>query len=224
MNLDHNYPGTVYSLDLLAGFRTLSLDQGLDFRRISVFGADLRAFPTFQSLASNALVDEDFFGVRNRFYGGQIGAAVKMHIDTFTLTATFKCALGGTQERFDIHGQQGRSRPDGTLTTSPGGLFALPSNSGRFSRVEFSEVPEATVMGTWRVFDHLALRLGFSALYWHGLAFPGDQVDQGVNIAQIPSFPGAATAPAADPRRPQRTFAQSDLWLLGGQCGVEVVW
>jgi hypothetical protein len=222
-NIDYNYPGTYCSLDLLGGFRFLSLSQSLQLHRISIFNNN-PVDPSFQFLAGNTLEDTDTFRTHNRFYGGQVGLSAKFHTENFTLDGTVKLALGGTDQRYLVQGQQVRILPDGTTLYFPAGLFAVPSNSGRFTRVRFSEVPEFSVQGSWIITDCLTFRLGGSALWWNRVAFPGEQVPLGVDISQVPSYPGSATAPRVNPNQVDIPMKSSSFWLVGINLGVEVAW
>lgn len=223
-NVTVDSPGTVCSADVLGGVRYLSLNQDLVFRTASLYDTDLRSFPQFQFLAGNRVSVTDFFAVRNRFYGMQGGVAGRLHFVTVTIEADLKLALGATEQQYTVGGQQTRTAPNGTVTTTNGGLLAQPSNSGRFTKVRFSEVPEVNVTVGWRVLDCLTVKLGASALYWNRVAFPGDQLDRAVDVTQLANFPGTANAPPAVQIAPTLPMRDSYLWLVGINTGVELVW
>src|SRR5207253_1127130 len=132
-NLFYNYPGTDIIVDLMAGFRFLSLDNELEIGSISVFNPTIAATSPFASFAGNRLAVLDSFRTHNRYYGGQIGIDAKYWpMDRLCAELTFKLALGDTSQDLTIAGNQLRTFADGTSTVSNGGLLALPSNIGHF--------------------------------------------------------------------------------------------
>jgi hypothetical protein len=223
-NVDYDYPGTNCSFDVLAGGRYLSMSQSVEIHRKTIFQNDLARFPDYRFLAGNTLDDTDFFQTHNRFLGGQVGVAGRFHCLGFTLEGLAKLALGATQQRYLIQGQQIRTLPDGTTIYSPGGLLALPSNSGRFTRTRFAEVPELTVNARWRVTDNLGVHVGFTTLRWNEVSYPGDQVTTARDISEIPNFPGGDTAPRVSRDQLRAPLRSSSLWLSGITFGAELAW
>src|SRR5207244_97933 len=74
-NVFHDCPGTIISVDMMAGFRYLDLDQNLDLGAVSVFSPTIPATSPFRPFAGDALRVADSFSTHNRFYGGQVGVA-----------------------------------------------------------------------------------------------------------------------------------------------------
>src|SRR5262249_31134803 len=72
-------------IDYFVGFRYLALEDGLDVAS----GLDVPG--RFQS----AFVDS--FTVRNRFYGGQVGASFDLNDGPFSFTLIGKLAMGGVE-------------------------------------------------------------------------------------------------------------------------------
>ncbi len=227
--MEANGWNNVYHSDYLAanvmgGFRYLGFNTEIDIHRASQFQEDLKAFPEFAGFAGNRILEQESFATHNNFYGGQIGVSGRAWLDPLVLEAVVKLALGATHERIEIQGSQTRILKDGSKVVSPGALLALPSNSGSFSATNFAQVPEFELKAALPVGNRLTFSAGAQALYWSRFARAGDQIDGGIDITQIPNFPGAAGAtPLATPR-PEVPFRQSSLWVLGATFGVEVTW
>ncbi len=214
-NFRCNYcSGCWYRVDLLAGFRFLELTDDLNItERISfVPGA------TVQPAGTQVLVS-DRFGTRNQFYGGQVGTNIEMRHGRWTLDLLSKVALGSTHQVVNIQGDQTIKTPTGNVTTFQGGLLALPSNSGRFTRDRFSVVPEWGATIGYNVTDQLRLTVGYSFIYWSDVVRPSDQIDRGLNVQQIPNGPGGPTL--VGPNRPISPFRSTDFWAQGLNFGID---
>lgn len=209
-NVCHDCPGTTVSVDVLAGFRYLDMDQRLNLGSVSVFTAAVPAFPT--AAAGDRLLILDSFATHNHFYGGQVGAAVTWWpMEWFHVQGGFKLALGETVEDIEIAGGQLRQSASGATAALPVGLFAQPSNSGHFRRDKFTEVPEFTGRVEAPLLSCLTLSVQVSALYWSRMAEAGLQIDRAIDFTQVQG-------------RPSVPFTQSDLWLLGLSVGLEYTW
>src|SRR5262249_52989261 len=139
-NVYYNGPYTTYGLNVLAGYRYLDLNPSIEIDRVSVYNADLSAFPAFQAagLAGNRIHEHELVATRNQFNGGQLGVNSRFFLNVLILDATFKLALGSNSQEVHIDGNQVRTLASGVTVNSPGALLALPSNIGRFSRNKFS--------------------------------------------------------------------------------------
>jgi hypothetical protein len=223
-NVYYNFPGTTISLDLLAGFRYLSLDQDLQFNQTSIFQNNLNAFPAFQFLAGSRLTGEDLFTTHNRFYGGQFGLDAKFYYEKITFDMGVKLALGETVEDLTVSGFQLKTAANGTSTLSQGNLLALPTNIGHYHKDKFAQMPDLTFKLAYPMLDCLTLSAGVDALYWNRFMRPGEQIDRQIDITQIPNFPVPAGTTPTGLFRPSVPFTQSQLWVLGITLGVEVTW
>jgi hypothetical protein len=224
-NVYHDLLGTTCSLDVMAGFRYLSMDQRLAIESTSAFNRDLTAFPAFLSFAGNTLEVLDSFATHNRFYGGQIGVAGKWWpVQWMLIEGGVKVGIGATAEDLEIGGGQLRTLANSARIFSQGGLLALPSNSGSFHNNKFAQVPELNLKVAALYSSHLKFSVGFSALYWSRVLRPGQQIDREIDITQIPNFPPAAGAIPTGLNQPGVLFKQSDLWVLGISFGFEVNW
>jgi hypothetical protein len=224
-NACYDYPGTTYSVDLLAGFRFLSADTQLQIGSSSVFNANIPATSPFFPFAGNSLGVLDSFATHNRFYGGQGGIRSKFWaLERLCVEGVFKLALGVTSEDVNISGNQVRIFPNGTNAIYNGGLLALPSNIGHFHRDKFAQVPELGLKLLSPLTSRLTLSAGFTAIYWDRLVRASQQIDRGIDITQVPNFPVLAGTMPTGLGRPAVPFRQSELWLLGFTFGAEISW
>jgi hypothetical protein len=196
----------------LAGFRFLQLSENL------AISEDLVATtPEFLGAHIGVL---DTFDTRNRFYGGQIGTEAELQWRRWSLDLLVKVALGNTHEVAFVNGSTSFLFPGATApSTFPGGLYALPTNSGRFSQNVFTVVPELGVKLAFNVTPGLRIYVGYSFLYWSSVARPGNQIDRNLNLTQQPSNlgPGVVTLPI----RPIFQFRDTDFWAQGVSFGLE---
>ena len=213
-NLRHNLcRGQCWSLDKLIGFRYLDLHESLTVNEfLSVPGA--------AGQAPSIIIVNDRFSTRNQFYGGQFGLAYEVRKGKWFVDVTGKVALGATHQVVNIDGTTTFVPAGTTPVTQPGGLLAQRTNSGRFTRNEFSVVPEIGLKLGCQFTQHLRGYIGYNFLYWSNVARPGQQIDRVVNTSQIPSVfgPGQLVGPA----RPAFTFRDTDFWAQGITFGLEL--
>jgi hypothetical protein len=103
-----------------------------------------------------------------------------------------------------------------------GGLLAVPgANIGRFSRNEFSVVPQVGLNVGYQLCDNIQIFGGYTCLYWTNVVRPGGQIDPVLDVNRIPNFGGG---PAATSNRPVVPFADSTFWAHGVSAGVRLSW
>jgi hypothetical protein len=203
-------------LSMLVGLRQLRLDEGLEIDEgipvaagVPVFGAD-------------RLLISDRFSTHDTFYGLQFGLECEYTYERLILNCRGKVALGTTHEVVNISGV---TQPINTVGPAaspppiPSGVLALPSNIGDYARDRFSAVPEVGFSVGWRIGDYLRLDVGYTLLYWGGVAHAAEQVDRVVNTSQIPSVLGPGTV--IGPARPAFFFAESPFWAQGVNFSLE---
>ncbi len=200
-------------LDFLAGPRYLQLDEGLHIQESLLGLAGAGPF------AGDHITVTDRFDTRNQFFGGQVGLDYRLTRGDFSLDLLGKVALGDSHEVVNIHGSQQIVTPTGAVSTFNGGLLALPSNSGQHTRDRFGVVPEVGVNLGWQVTDWCRLTVGYNFMYWSSVARPGDQIDRGLDVTQIPNFQPGATP--ANLGRPAAVVRGTDFWAQGVNFGVE---
>jgi hypothetical protein len=200
-------------LDFLAGPRYLQLDEGLNIHESLLGQAGAGPF------AGSHIDVDDHFDTRNQFYGGQVGLDYRLNRGPFSIDLVGKVALGDSHEVVSIQGAQRVVSPTGAVSTFNGGLLALPSNSGQFTRDQFAVVPEVGVNLGYQVTDWCRLIVGYNFLYWSSVARPGDQIDRVIDVTQIPN--GPTPAGPASMVRPVGGVHSTDFWAQGVSFGLE---
>jgi hypothetical protein len=133
-----------------------------------------------------------------------------------------KVALGDTHQEVSVNGTTDFVDPGVAPVRQQGGLLALPTNIGVYSRDQFSVVPEIGFNIGRQLTDHLRLFAGYTLLYWTNVVRPGDQIDSGVNPTQLPTATGPS--PLVGDARPAFAFHNTDLWAQGINLGAEFRW
>jgi hypothetical protein len=102
-----------------------------------------------------------------------------------------------------------------------GGVYALPSNIGRYFRDDLAVIPEIGINLRVCLSDHLQARVGYTFLYASSVARPGNQIDRVINPNQVPTDPASFGTPGG-PARPAFSFRDSDFWAQGVSFGLEL--
>jgi hypothetical protein len=236
------------SVDLLVGFRALSLDENLAINQTIVPTQDGNItvqFPTtgqgagsyFFGAAGNPVYVNDFFGTRNQFYGPQLGTRFRWDLGRWTADITAKVAVGVTHEQANIEGSTTATLATNPNTgasvanlITPGGMFALQNNIGTYSQNQFTVVPEIGANLSYAVTSWLHIHAGYSALYWSNVARPGAQIDSTLNSKLIPTgallptatSPTGSFVPGSEQGRPYFAFHDTAFWAQGVSFGVEI--
>jgi hypothetical protein len=211
--------GCDYRIDMLAGFRFLSLKEQIEI---------IENVQTVPGLADpfngTPVIVRDSFATNNQFYGGQIGIAGQKRFGHFTLEAFTKLALGDTHQTVTIQGSQ--TFPPGTpnVDPRPGGLLALDSNIGHFTRDRFAVVPEVGLTVGYFLTDNVQVTLGYNFLYWSSVVRPGDQIDRNLDVNRIPNFTLRTPVPDVPGAHPAVLFKDTDFWAQGLTLGIKFVW
>ncbi|HLN30905.1 MAG TPA: BBP7 family outer membrane beta-barrel protein [Gemmataceae bacterium] len=212
LNLRTNFwRGCCWRIDFLAGFRYLHLGDDLSIN-------ENLTVPT-GALAGSEIAVGDSFRTQNDFYGGQIGTEIEFRKGPWSLDLTAKVAVGDTQQFVNIAGATTFAPSGGPVSAQPGGLFALPTNIGMYSRDQFSIVPEAGFKVSYKLTDCCRAFVAYSLLYDSNVVRPGSVIDSGVNVSQLSSQlgPGMLVGPA----RPAPVFHTTDFWAQGISVGLE---
>jgi hypothetical protein len=189
---------------------------------VSQISPNLSAFPSFAALAGSTFQATDRFATRNQFYGGMLGTMAWAYRGPWFGFLQAAIGLGDTHQVIDISGSQVQTTPAGAVTTSPGGLLALPSNSGHFTHDAFAVAPFIGLNVGRQITRNLGAFVGYNFLYWSNVVRPTDQIDRALDITRIPNFPIAAT-PLSTPH-PTVPFNTTDFWAHGLSIGLQVVW
>jgi hypothetical protein len=199
-----------FRLTLLGGFRYLELHERL----------------TFDGRTSVRIYDfTDQFDTRNQFYGGQVGTRLDWSSGPLVLSASAKLALGRMHQEaaidgmaFSILGTAGT--PFGYL----GGIFAQPTNIGKYERDRLAVIPEVEVSLGGRLTSWARGWIGYDFLYLDPVLRPGDQIDRVINPTRTGFLSTLAPAGVMGPLRPGFPGRQTSFWAQGLTFGLELTY
>lgn len=200
----------------LMGYRYLQLQEGLRNEAFIVQNAGVNGLPT--SIAQTA----DQFDTANRFSGGQIGLSLDASHSVLFFEVTGKLGIGSNFEVVKVQGQTNTLigyQPLGQPGSYPSGVYAEPTNIGRFTRSVFALAPEAMVKVGLKLHDRSRFFAAYNFLYLSDAVRPGDQVDLAVNPNQIRLLNPNGTPTGPD--RPAPLFNRTDFWVQGLVLGFE---
>lgn len=211
--------GCTWNAQMLAGFRTLGLSEGLLIHgfRTPLVEEEIRFIDGFLS-PGDVLQQADSFQTRNHFYGGQLGGQVQFLRGKMSLDLAGKVALGSTHQTVSVAGSTNLIPVTGPSSQFPVGYFALRSNIGASHEDQFTVVPEGNIRIGYQLTCSLKATLGYTFLYWSSVARPGDQFNRAVDITQAPSFGGNPAVLGTSPLPP---FNHTDFWAQGLDLGLE---
>jgi hypothetical protein len=183
------------NVDLLAGYRTVGLYEGLTITEALVT-AGMPATNMNPGSPATSVFVVDRFKVNNQFHGGQIGAEAGVPLGQWSLEGKAQLALGCTVQDLDIFG---------VSSNGTGGILANASNIGHNQRAVFSVMPEIGLTVGYQVTDWMRTYFGYDLLYWNTVLRPGSQIDRIINRV-------TQSSPA---------FNTSDFWAQGINLGLE---
>jgi hypothetical protein len=196
-------------LDVFGGYRFVQVDESLMIR-------DSFFDPGGGLLAPTLRASTDIFDVRNDFHGGEVGISLEWFRRRFAFEAMAKVGLGNNHQVVTIDGNT-QITSLGTTAFEPGGLLALPTNMGRYTRDTFMAIPEGSFTVKYAIMDRLELGLGARIMYLDDVARPGQQIDTTINDTQI----GGVLVGAP---RPTHVFRSTDMLLRGIEVSLEYRW
>jgi hypothetical protein len=214
------YRSSCWSVDLLAGGRYLNLEENFDVgETTTLLSGGIAGFAGMPLVPGQTIAVSDHFGTQNQFYGGQIGAQAEYRYQCFFVYAMGKVGFGSNHETVNIVGSTSLlNTVNQAIAVSPGGLLAVASNSGLFSRNEFAVVPEGAINVGYQITPQVTASVGYTFMYWSDVVRPGDQISRTVNPGLVPS--SLAFGQAVGPAQPTFAFRHSDFWAQGLTVGV----
>jgi hypothetical protein len=159
---------------------------------------------------------DDRFHVENHFNGVPIGVTCSRTCGQCFWEVRASVALGVTRSIIDVDG--------GTIIAAgnaaqgfTGGLLALPSNIGQFTRDEFAVVPEVGLKAGVQVNSTVRLWAGYNFLYWSSVVRGGRLIDTRVNGSQLPN-----NGPVTGPLFPRLETRIDDFITHGAMIGLQI--
>ncbi|HEY2415043.1 MAG TPA: BBP7 family outer membrane beta-barrel protein [Pirellulaceae bacterium] len=158
-------------IDYLAGYRHVHLYD------------NLRIGDTVTDVNSGLVTTRvDTFRAINQFDGADLGIKSWWSpTGTLALTGTAKAAIGASNNTVLINGTHKFT----ALPTAPGGVFALPSNSGMHSQQQFGFVYEVNGGIEWTFACQWKFNLGYTWFYWNQVARAPAQLNRNIDEPQI---------------------------------------
>ena len=198
-------------LDLLLGYRYLNLRDGVSVNE-NLYSVNPNLPGTFSIF--------DSFTTQNQFHGFEIGTRAVAYRGAWSLELLSTLSLGVNIQNASVNGSTTTTQ-NGTSTTYPGGLLALSSNIGNYKQNQFAVVPELGANLGYQLTPRLRALVGYTFLYWTGVARAGDQIDTSVNSTLLPNSP---TGPAGDTRHPMFVWQDTNFWAQGISAGLDYRW
>jgi hypothetical protein len=197
-------------IDLVAGYRFYRLKDRLNIHEnvVAIGGPNI-------GLAFD-IVDD--FNTSNEFHGGELGLVADVRRGRWSLGVRALAALGNSHEIVNILGRTVRTS-NGVEETDAGGLFALRSNIGHYTRNHFAVLPELGMEIGYQWTCHLRTYVGYDILYWGDVVRASEQIDPRIDTNNLPFPP--PDAPAGGPF-PAVLFRETSYWAQGIRVGAEL--
>jgi hypothetical protein len=196
---------------LLAGVRYLGLNDGLN---IADQFSDTRDNLNFSSAYS--------YTTQNRFYGGQAGFDMEFRALHMSLDLQAKFGVGQNEESVDSFGSASLSKLTAADIRKDARTFSVvqPADLGNSTHDRISFVPEVDVNWGLEFSDYFRFFVGYSFLYWNGVARAGDQVTSAVTTTPVNRSHQTSTITLPD-RGAQPAILNGNFWAQGLNLGFE---
>jgi hypothetical protein len=181
---------------MLVGARYFQLNEDYSNNDTSV---DLPAMGT-----TNSFEYSDRIATRNASMGAQIGATVKWRLERFAFDVTGKLLGGNLAQSINIQGSTKFSDGNGTTAVDHAqGLYAMPSNIGKYTRDSFGVGGEVALKMGLKITENFRVNVGYTFFTMGNIVRPGDQIDRTINIQPLFSGGGVGVA------RPGPTYRET---------------
>ncbi len=198
-------------IDFTAGYRHYHLEEGVSISE------DLTSLQA-QNPGRFELTDN--FRTQNDFDGAELGTVYSAGRNRWTFEFLTRIAIGNTQQRASIDGETTISPLVSPAETFEGGLLALPSNIGEYSRDRFTMIPELGLNLGFYMSPRMRVLIGYNMIYWGNVVRPGEIIDLVVDTDQVPP----ALENVADNTFPRFNMDESDFWAQGLNVGLDYRW
>ena len=195
--------------DLLVGYRYYKYSDSVAIRE------DLRV--TEIGPMQNWLFQvDDGFRARNDFHGSEFGLRSRIYRGRWSLEVLTKIALGNTHQVVTIDGQTIVTPTAQPTQVRDGGVFAVRTNEGTYTRDTFTMIPQLGLELGYQVNDNWRAYVGYNILYWGAVIHAAEQIDLNVDPRNIPVVQNPALPFPAFPGK------TSCLWAQGLNLGLEL--
>jgi hypothetical protein len=165
---------------------------------------------------------QDHVQTRNYFYGGQVGLRACFPCKYINLEFKGDVGVGINQQTLSVMGATTLYAPQAAapfLTPAPitagGGIQAVASNSGHFTRDRVSTISDLGFGIDVPICDWLNFTIGYDLLVWTQVARPGDQLNRFVDTRQVPSDRAFSAAAAKAATSPAPAFNSTNFYAQG---------
>lgn len=204
-------PYGTWELATLLGARYLNLTENFNLTG-NLIG--IASSPLYAGQSGTAT---DQFDTRNQFFGGVVGLRARTFWHAFSLEMSGRLGIGVSHEALSVAGFYRDSGSPFANSSGPYGIFAMPANSGTFSRNEFALVPEAQVKVGYNITPSTRIFAGYDFLYDSNVIRPGDQINR--NVPKGQTFQQDATVNSTT--SPASLFKSTDFYAHGLNVGFE---
>jgi hypothetical protein len=191
-----------YRVDLLVGYRILSLQENLEVDEY-----------VNSTAPPGSILVQDKFTTNNVFNGGQIGIDAECAKNGWIFGIRSLVALGVTTETVNISGLTVINSALSPQIVLPGGLLAQKTNMGYYTREAFAVVPDVGVRFGRQITENIRFTVGYDFLYWSNVLHAANQVDTVVNPYYVPT-PGQPVG-SPSPARPEFVYRSSGMVVSG---------
>jgi len=182
-----------WTVNLLAGFRYLSLRETIDVSNAS----SLLNTATFTDTDGNvttappgsSMSELDSFHTQNDFYGGQIGTGIEYRMGQWFVNGSEKVAFGVTREVVTIDGNTIVNPLNAAPVIYEGGNFTGGTNIGSFGQNRFAVVSDLKLNVGYQLGPLVRAWLGYDFMYWSSVLRPGNQIDNTFDGVTHPVVP-----------------------------------
>lgn len=160
----------------------------------------------------------DHFSTSNRLYAAQFGAQLDCCFPDGVLTVFGKVSVGAVEQNLWISGITTETDAGGVTTVARNqGLYAQPTNVGRYDEWEVGAIPEFGISVGYSLHPRVRVNVGYTFMYLVNVIRPADQVQQSITV-QTPN------APLEAPFRPViNSFDTTNIWIQHLNFGVGIV-
>lgn len=158
---------------------------------------------------------DDGFRARNDFHGSEFGLRSRIYRGRWSLEILTKIALGNTHQVMNIDGQTIVTPTSQPTQIRNGGVFAVRSNEGTYTRDTFTMIPQLGLELGYQVNSNWRAYVGYNLLYWGAVVHASEQIDLNIDPRNFP--------PVQNPALPFPAFPgkTSSFWAQGLNLGLE---
>lgn len=190
VNLYRGDPANGYgwSLNFLAGYRYMELQESILVQSNALLGAD-NTFNNVTILAGSNVAVRDYFATGNRFNGGQVGLESQANSGRWLFSAYGKVGFGVTSQRIQIEG----TTSDGGANNFVGGVFANSTNIGTYTYSDFAITTDVNATIGYSFTPRLTGTIGYNFVFLGAVARPGDAINGNIDPVNSPGNPNIGT-------------------------------